>query len=53
MDPREIRPDIRSTGNSEAIRLLEHREQLRQMASSDMRGDPRGNTITIIIKMLL
>lgn len=42
MDPREIRPDIRTTGNSEAIRLLDHREQMRQMASSDMRGDPRG-----------
>lgn len=42
MDPREIRPDMRTTSNSEAIRLLDHREQMRQMSSSDMRGDPRG-----------
>lgn len=43
MDPRDIRQDMRSTNNSEAIRLLDHREQMRQMTSSDMRGDPRGN----------
>lgn len=42
MDHREIRTDLRSTNNSETLRLLDHREQMRQMASSDMRGDPRG-----------
>lgn len=46
MDPREIRPELRDmrAGNSDPMRLLDPREQMRQMAGSDMRGDPRGIT---------
>ncbi|CAG9864079.1 unnamed protein product [Phyllotreta striolata] len=43
MDPREIRPDMRP-GNSETMRILDPREQMRQISGSDMRGDPRGIT---------
>ncbi|KAG5874249.1 hypothetical protein JTB14_027715 [Gonioctena quinquepunctata] len=46
IDPREIRPELRDMrpGNSDAMRLLDPREQMRQMAGGDMRGDPRGIT---------
>lgn len=52
MDPREIRPELRDmrAGNSDPMRLLDPREQMRQMAGSDMRGDPRGiNNIVLFI----
>lgn len=45
MDPREIRPDLRDmrTGNTDPMRMIDPREQMRQMANTgDMRGDPRG-----------
>ncbi|XP_018569055.1 protein Gawky isoform X3 [Anoplophora glabripennis] len=46
MDPREIRPELRDmrAASSDPMRLLDPREQMRQMAGSDMRGDPRGIT---------
>ncbi|XP_056642244.1 protein Gawky isoform X1 [Diorhabda sublineata] len=46
MDPREIRPELRDmrTSNSEAMRIMDPRETMRQMSNSDMRGDPRGIT---------
>ncbi|XP_023022577.2 trinucleotide repeat containing adaptor protein gawky isoform X1 [Leptinotarsa decemlineata] len=46
LDPREIRPELREMrpGNSDAMRLLDPRDQMRQMAGNDMRGDPRGIT---------
>lgn len=45
IDPRDMRPDIRDmrTGNSDNIRMMDPREQMR-LAGSDMRGDPRGES---------
>lgn len=42
-----MRPELRDirAGNGDTMRLLDPREQMRQMASSDMRGDPRGTYI--------
>lgn len=43
MDPRDMRPDLRSTG-TDNMRLLDPREQMRIASAGDMRGDPRGIT---------
>lgn len=40
-DSRDLRPGMRGANNSETIRLLDHRESMKQMPS-EMRGDPRG-----------
>lgn len=40
-ESRDNRQGNRGANNSETIRLLDHREQMRQMPG-EMRGDPRG-----------
>lgn len=49
MDPREIRPELRDirAASSDPMRLLDPREQMRQMAGGDMRGDPRGIAVVL------
>lgn len=47
MDPRG--PDMRAP-NADPMRLLDPREQMRQMGGGgDMRGDPRGKMIILVL----